>query len=90
MPIYWATILSHNLHEQLIDIKVDLRFYMTSYMVYLLVARTTDYPRLYKRGSMQNANAWPYVVYPHLMKKKLLDQSKEYRIVNDSFIFAII
>lgn len=63
---------------------------MTSYLVYLLATRLTDYPGLYKKGSMEDANAWPYIVYPQLVKKKILDHNKEYRIVNDAFIFTII
>ena len=59
-------------------------------MVYLLVARATNYPRLSKRGNMQDPNAWPYIVYPQLVRKNLLGQSKEHRIVNDAFIFTII
>lgn len=39
---------------------------------------------------MQDYNVWPYVVYPQLVKKELLKESIEYRVVNDSFIFAII
>ena len=39
---------------------------------------------------MQDPNAWSYIFYPQLVKKKLSPQSKEYRIVNDAFIFAII
>ena len=39
---------------------------------------------------MQDPNAWPYIVYPQLVKKKLSPQSKEYKILNDAFIFAII
>lgn len=39
---------------------------------------------------MHDPNAWPYIVYPQLVKKKLSAQSKEYRIVNDVFIFVII
>ena len=64
MPIDWATILSENLDEQLVVVKNDLRFYMTSYLVYLLAARTIDYLGLFKRGNLQDSNAWPYVVYP--------------------------
>lgn len=90
MPIDWVTILSANLDEQLVGVKADPKFYMISYLVYLLVARKTNYTRLFKRGSMQDANAWPYVVYPQLVKKKLLDQNKEYQIMNYAFIFAII
>ncbi len=52
MPIDWATILSDNLDEELISVKIDPHFYMTSYTMYLLVARTIDYPGLYKKGSM--------------------------------------
>ena len=62
MPIDWATILSENLDEQLVGVKADPKFYMTSYLVYLLAARTTDYLGLYMKGRMQDANAWPYVV----------------------------
>ena len=70
MPLDWATTLSANLCEQLRMVK-DKKFYMTSYMVYLLVARTMNYPSLYRKGSMQDPNAWPYIVYPQLVKKKL-------------------
>ena len=59
-------------------------------MVYLLAAKETNYLGLYKKGSMHDPNAWPYIVYPQLVKKKLSPQSKEYRVVNDSFIFFII
>lgn len=59
-------------------------------MVYLLVARPIDYLGLYRKGSMHDANACPYVVYPQLVKKKLPLQSPEYRVVNDGFIFVII
>ena len=71
-------------------VKDKKKLYMTSYMVYLLVARATNYPSLYKKGSMQDLNVWPYIIYPQLVKKKLSTQSKEYRIMNDTFIFAII
>ena len=50
MSIDLTTTLSDNLHEQLVAMKVDPRFYMTSYMVYLLVARNTNYPSLYMKG----------------------------------------
>ena len=73
MPVDWATILSDNLDEKLEAIKAYPHFYMTSYMVFLLTTRTMDCPRLYRKGSMQDANAWSYVVYPQLVKKKLLD-----------------
>ena len=63
---------------------------MTSDVVYLLAARATNYSELYKKGSMQDPNAWPYIVYPQLVKKNLSPQSKEYRILNDAFIFSII
>lgn len=39
---------------------------------------------------MQDENVWPYVVYLKFMKKKLLEKSVEYRVVNDGFIFIII
>ena len=71
-------------------VKDKKKFYMTSYMVYLLVARVKNYPSLYKKGNMQDPNAWPYIVYPQLVRKKLSVQSKEYKIVNDAFIFVVI
>ena len=88
IPLDWATTLSENLCEQLRIVKDKKKFYMTSYMVYLLAVRAKNYPSLYRRGSMQYPNAWPYIIYPQLVKKKLLAQSKEYRIVNDAFIFC--
>ena len=90
MPLDWATTLSENLWDQFRMVKDKKKFYTTSYMVYLLVARAANYPRLYKKGSVQDPNAWPYIVYPQLVKKKLSSQRKEYRIVNDVFIFSII
>lgn len=56
MPIYWASILSENLDEQLVIVKNNQKFYMTSYLVYLLDARATNYLGLFKRGSIQDAN----------------------------------
>ena len=53
----WATTLSENLCEQLRVMKDKKKFYMTSYLVYLLVVRATNYPSLYRRGSMQDPNA---------------------------------
>ena len=47
------------------------KFYIISYVVYFLSARATNYLGLYKKGSMQDPNAWPYIVYPQLVKKKL-------------------
>ena len=52
IPLDWATTLSENLCEQLRTMKDKRDFYMTSYMVYLLVSRSMNYPRLYKKGSM--------------------------------------
>ena len=62
-------MVSDNLDEQMIVVKANPKFYMTSYLVYLLAARTIDYPGLYKKDIMQDANAWPYVVYPQLVEK---------------------
>lgn len=71
IPLDWATALSENLCEQLRVVKDKKKFYMTSYMVYLLIVRAKNNPSLYRRGSMQDPNAWPYIVYPQLVKKKL-------------------
>lgn len=77
MPTDWAFSLNENLDEKLVVVKNDHKLYMTSYFVYLLATRVTDYSRLFKKGSMQDANAWPYIVYPQLVKKKLLEHRKE-------------
>ena len=61
IPLDWATTLSENLCEQFRIVKDKKKFYMTSYMAYLLAAREKNYPSLYRRGSMQ----------PQLVKKKL-------------------
>lgn len=90
MPIDWTTTLSDNLDKQLISIKNDPRFYMTSYIVYLIVERPTDYPGLVRKGSMQDANVQSYIICPQLVKKKLPFKSPEYRLINDGFIFSII
>lgn len=34
---HWATMISNNLHEQFLAVKKTSQFYMTSYLVYLLV-----------------------------------------------------
>ena len=52
MPLKWATTLSENLCKQLAVVKDKKKFYMTSYMVYLLATRETNYLGLYKRGNM--------------------------------------
>ena len=64
IPLDWATTLSENLCDQLGRGKDKKKFYMISYVVYLLVARATNYPGLYKKVSMQDPNAWSYIVYP--------------------------
>ena len=51
IPLDWATTLSENLCDQLRMVKDKKKFYMTSYVVYLL-ADATNYPRLYKKVSM--------------------------------------
>ena len=57
IPLDWATTLSENLCKQLRIVKDKKKFYMTSYTVYLLATRATNYPGLYKKGSMQDPNA---------------------------------
>lgn len=64
IPLDWATTLSKKLCDQLRMIKDKKKFYMTSYVMYLLATRATNYLGLYKKGSMQDPIAWPYIVYP--------------------------
>ena len=52
MSLDSATTLSKNLCEKLGAVKDKKKFYMTSYMVYLLVEMATSHPGLYKRGNM--------------------------------------
>ena len=63
IPLDWATTLSENMCEQLRIVNDKRKFYMTYYMVYLLVVRAKNYPSLYKKGSMLDPNVWPYIVY---------------------------
>ena len=53
MPLDWATTLSENLCKQLAAVKDKKKFYMTSYMVYLLVERAAYYLGLYKSGNIR-------------------------------------
>ena len=46
IPMDWATTLSENLCDQLRTVKDKKKFYMMSYVVYLLAARATNYPGL--------------------------------------------
>lgn len=48
IPIDWASILSENLDKKLMAVENNYQFYMTSYLVYLLDVRETDYPGLFK------------------------------------------
>ena len=52
IPLDWATTLSENLSEKLRMVKEKKKFYMASYMVYLLAVRAINYPSLYRRDSM--------------------------------------
>ena len=52
IPLDWATTLSKNLCEKLEAVKDKRKFYMMSYLVYLLAAREKNYTGLYKRGNM--------------------------------------
>lgn len=64
IPIDWTLIISENLDEELMAVKNNYKFFMTSYLVYLLALRATDFSGLFKKGSMLDANVWPYIVYP--------------------------
>ena len=52
IPLDWASTLSKKLCDQLQTVKEKKKFYMTSYVVYLLAVRATNYLKLYKKGSM--------------------------------------
>ena len=63
---------------------------MTSYIVYLLATQLPQYLGVPIRGNIWDANSWPYIVYPQLVKKHLQKESPKYRIVNNTFIFVVI
>ena len=50
--IDWGSLLSDSVHRHLIVVLMEPKFYMTSYIVYLLVAQCPNYSGLTKRGSM--------------------------------------
>lgn len=54
-----------NLHVQLIQVKTDPRFYMTSYLVYLLAAQAT-FLGLKTKGSLTDPKVRVYNHYPQL------------------------
>ena len=45
MEINWASILNENLDEKLVVVKNNHKSYITSYLMYLLAVRETDYLR---------------------------------------------
>lgn len=61
--IDWITIINENKYDHLIMLKDNLRFYMTSYIVYLPMERV-EYPGITKIGSFPDQNVWPHIVYP--------------------------
>ena len=69
---------------------VEPKFYMTSYIVYLLVVQCPNFLGLTKKGNMQELRAWPYIVYPQLVQKKLREKRPKFSIFYDAFIFANI
>ena len=78
------------MHIHLIIVLTDPKFYRTSYIVYLLVAQHPNYSRLTRKGIMQDPKAWPYIVYPHLVRRALRMGSPKLRIVKDAFNFVNI
>ena len=63
-PIDWGTSLSNSIHDHLVSVLIEPKFYMPSYIVYLLVPQHPNYPKLTKRGNMQDPRAWTFIVYP--------------------------
>ena len=62
--IDWGALVSNSLNDHLVRVLTEPKFYMTSYIIYLLAVQHPNYPRLTKRGNMQDPRAWPYIVYP--------------------------
>ena len=52
IPMDWSMTLSENLCKKLRIVKENKKFYMTSYMVYLLAKREKNYLSLYRKGGM--------------------------------------
>ena len=70
-------MLSDNLDEQLVAIKVDPKFYLTSYFVYLLVARTTttqDFKKMVACKMLMHDPMW-YVLSWSRRNSQIKEQS---------------
>ncbi len=55
--------MSNSLHVHLTLVLTEPKLYMMSYIVYFLVAMHPNYPRLTKKGNMQELRAWSNIVY---------------------------
>ena len=53
----WGSLVSDSLHDYLVRVLTEPKFYVTSYIVYLLLAQCPNYAGLTKRGSMQEPRA---------------------------------
>lgn len=49
--LHWAKMISENLHNQLMVVKKSSKFYMTSYLVYLLVEKF-PHKGLFRAGTL--------------------------------------
>jgi len=83
-----AKLISDNLHERLTKVRETRRFYMTSYLVYVM-ARRAIYPSLTRVGTTRIAlgQVKMYVLYPQLDLKESI---KHYKRVNNAFLFYFI
>lgn len=63
--IDWTTLISDNIHEQLKSVLETNKFYMTSYLVYMLDSQAT-FLGLIRLGSFQLAEVKIYEHYPQL------------------------
>ena len=62
-PIDWGTLLCNSLNDHIVMLLIELKVYITSYIVYLLAVQKIIYPRLTKKGSLWEPGTWPYIVY---------------------------
>ena len=82
----WASIINNYLHEQLIDVLHRKKFYMTSYLVFLLALQNI-FLGINKNDRFGEVQPGVYNFFPQL---EMIESEKHFCNVNDGFTFTII
>lgn len=83
--IDWVHLINDSIHEQMCNVLSSTKFFMTSYLVYLLVSQAS-FSGLTKVGSYELGEVNIYHNYPVGVGGKFL----QFGVVNDNFIYMII